>query len=65
MPKLDGEIQYRKVDNTWVHSDFDSGQDREYLHKLLDEYLDNIAYHYRGFFYIGNREDLSEEFTDV
>lgn len=73
-----GQIQYKKEDGSWIHSDIcpaeccssnvnlkykvpDNGPFTSYnhfLHSCLDEYLDNMNYHQRGYFYIGNHNYL-------
>lgn len=75
--KIHSQIQYRKEDGTWIHSDtcppaclssninmvYEKSNHfktyREYLHAILDEYLDNVHHQNRGYFYIGNHNDIN------
>lgn len=52
--KVWGEIVYELDTTVVVHSDFHSHQPREYLHKMLDEWLDRS--NGTGAFYIGNAD---------
>lgn len=51
-----GEIIYTNAQGEPVHSDFNTAQDREYLHQLLDEWLDRS--NRSGIFYVGNPQQL-------
>jgi hypothetical protein len=68
---LQAEIEYQKPDGTWVHSDIEprgckfkdlDAEHREYLHGLLDEWIDKSRG--TGCFYIKNErfEILNQEF---
>lgn len=58
--KLWGEIVYdRKEDGASVHSDFHNMMPRDYIHQLLDEWLDKS--NGTGVFYIGNLSVFDNE----
>lgn len=64
MTILQAEIEYQREDGTWVHSDIEphggckfedlDENHREYLHNLLDEWIDNSRG--TGCFYIKNEK---------
>jgi len=72
MTTLQGEIEYQIEDGTWVHSDIEprgcnfegiDDKHREYLHALLDEWIDNSSgtgcfYIKNEKFHIPNKEDM-------
>ena len=47
----------KHINDKW--EDCKSKSYREYLHTILDEYLDNVHIHNRGYFYIGNHNDIN------
>ena len=56
MTDMWGEIYYINEKGEPVHSAFNTSQGREYLHSLLDEWLDKA--NNSGIFYVGNKEEL-------
>lgn len=58
-----GEITYMRGNGDTIHSDlgFASEADREFLHKVLDEFLDNVTTSpSQSLFYLGNPSLMEE-----